>query len=177
MVNKFGHDTSVDIWALGVLCFELLTGKLPFNGRNNKELFSNIGALNINWPENDFNPLAKNLIIKILKKNPKERPSLDEILSQPWFEKYKPMLPVMVPSKISLEEYLLKHTISVKKKEVKTDRPFNTAVLLLRIIEAGIPLCCLDFLEVGDILDILIERSNDGESYDRIATQEDMDRF
>ena len=119
MVNKIGHDTSVDIWALGVLCFELLTGKLPFNGRNNKELFSNIGALNINWPENDFNPLAKNLIIKILKKNPKERPSLDEILSQPWFEKYKPMLPVMVPSKISLEEYLLQHTISVKKKEVK----------------------------------------------------------
>jgi hypothetical protein len=47
----------------------------------------------------------------------------------------------------------------------------------LRIIEAGIPLSCLDFLEVGDILDILIERSNDGESYDRIATQEDMDRF
>ncbi len=119
MVNKIGHDTSVDIWALGVLCFELLTGKLPFNGRNNKELFSNIGALNINWPENDFNPLAKNLIIKILKKNPKERPSLDEILAQPWFEKYKPILPVMVPSKISLEEYLLQHTISVKKKEVK----------------------------------------------------------
>ena len=119
MVNKIGHDTSVDIWALGVLCFELLTGKLPFNGRNNKELFSNIGALNINWPENDFNPLAKNLIIKILKKNPKERPSLDEILSQPWFEKYKPILPVMVPSKISYEEYLLQHTISVKKKEVK----------------------------------------------------------
>jgi serine/threonine protein kinase len=119
MVNKIGHDTSVDIWALGVLCFELLTGKLPFNGRNNKELFSNIGALNINWPENDFNPLAKNLIIKILKKNPKERPSLDEILTQPWFEKYKPILPVMVPSKISLEEYLLQHTISVKKKEVK----------------------------------------------------------
>ena len=119
MVNKIGHDTSVDIWALGVLCFELLTGKLPFNGRNNKELFSNIGALNINWPENDFNPLAKNLIIKILKKSPKERPSLDEILSQPWFEKYKPILPVMVPSKISYEEYLLQHTISVKKKEVK----------------------------------------------------------
>jgi len=119
MVTKVGHDTSVDIWALGVLCFELLTGKLPFNGRNNKELFSNIGALNINWPENDFNPLAKNLIIKILKQNPKERPSLDEILSQPWFEKYKPIMPVMVPSKISYEEYLLQHTISVKKKEVK----------------------------------------------------------
>ncbi len=121
MVDKKGHDTSVDIWALGVLCFELLTGKLPFGGRNTKELFSNIGALNIKWPGNDFNALAKNLIIKILKRNPKERPSLDEILSQPWFEKYQPILPVMSPSKITYEEYLMQHTISVKKKEVKDE--------------------------------------------------------
>ena len=121
MVNKKGHDTSVDIWALGVLCFELLTGKLPFGGRNTKELFSNIGALNIKWPGNDFNALAKNLIIKILKRNPKERPSLDEILSQPWFEKYQPILPVMSPSKITYKEYLMQHTISVKKKEVKDE--------------------------------------------------------
>ena len=126
MVNKKGHDTSVDIWALGVLCFELLTGKLPFSGRNTKELFSNIGALNIKWPGNDFNPLAKNLIIKILKKNPKERPSLDEILSQPWFEKYQPILPVMTSSnKITEEEYLMQHTISAKKKEIKDENNKN----------------------------------------------------
>ena len=48
---------------------------------------------------------------------------------------------------------------------------------LLRCIEAGIALPDLDFFEVGEILDILTERSNDGESYNRIATQEDMDRF
>ena len=121
MLNKTGHDTAVDIWALGVLCFELLTGKLPFGGRNTRELFSNIGALNIKWPGNDFNALAKNLIIKILKENPKERPSLDEILSQPWFEKYPPILPVMTQSKITLEEYLMQHTMSVKKKGVKDE--------------------------------------------------------
>jgi len=48
---------------------------------------------------------------------------------------------------------------------------------LLRCIEAGIALPDLDFFEVGEILDILTERSNDGESYARVATQEDMDRF
>ena len=121
MVSKKGHDTSVDIWALGVLCFELLTGTMPFVGRNPKELFSNIGALNIKWPGNDFNPLAKNLIIKILKQNPKERPSLDEILSQPWFEKYPPILPVMTPSEMTYKEFLILHTISIKKKEVKDE--------------------------------------------------------
>lgn len=64
-----------------------------------------------------------------------------------------------------------------KKKGIKTDRPYNTALYLLRCIEAGIALPDLDFFEVGEILDILTERSNDGESYARVATQEDMDRF
>lgn len=66
---------------------------------------------------------------------------------------------------------------SVSKKGIKTDRPYNTALYLLRCIEAGIALPDLDFFEVGEILDILTERSNDGESYARVATQEDMDRF
>ena len=121
MVNKKGHDTSVDIWALGVLLFELLTGKPPFIGRNTRELFSNIGALKINWAGNDFNPLAKNLIVKILKQNPKERPSLDEILSQPWFEKNQPTIPVMTPLKITYKEYLESHMVCLKTKDTEEE--------------------------------------------------------
>lgn len=53
----------------------------------------------------------------------------------------------------------------------------NTALYMLRIIEAGISISDLDFFEIGDILDILTERANDGEQYAKIATQEDFDRF
>lgn len=58
-----------------------------------------------------------------------------------------------------------------------TDRPFNTALYVLRCIEVGINISDLDFFEIGEIMDILTERGNDGESYNRLATQEDMDRF
>ena len=79
MVKKEGHNTSLDIWDLGVLMFELLCGKPPFQGKNYGELFTNIKKHRINWP-NNFPPLAKNLINMILKPNPKERLTLDQIL-------------------------------------------------------------------------------------------------
>lgn len=35
----------------------------------------------------------------------------------------------------------------------------------------------LDDLDMGMVLDMLTERSNDSEEYPKIATQEDFDRF
>ena len=49
--------------------------------------------------------------------------------------------------------------------------------MILRALEAGITISDLDFFELGELYDILMEHGNDAESYDRIATQEDMDRF
>jgi len=48
---------------------------------------------------------------------------------------------------------------------------------LLRCIQAGISLHDLDLLDVGMILDILKERSNDDLEWPVIATQEDIDNF
>lgn len=35
----------------------------------------------------------------------------------------------------------------------------------------------LDLLDVGMVFDLMIENGNDGEEYDRIATQADFDNF
>jgi len=34
MIKQSGHDKTLDIWNLGVLMFELLTGSPPFEGAN-----------------------------------------------------------------------------------------------------------------------------------------------
>lgn len=117
MVKKQGHDTSVDIWSLGVLLFELLSGYAPFSGSNQDELFSNIKKLKINWP-NDFPPLAKNLISKILKLNPKERISLDEILSHSWFEKNPIVKPLLNNVITDPKELLESHLIQIKTESM-----------------------------------------------------------
>ena len=85
MINKSGHNKSVDIWAIGVLLFEMLTGRTPFNLYGDRsQLYNSIKILNINWPD-DFPVLAKDLINKILCINPDERLSLDEIIKHQWF--------------------------------------------------------------------------------------------
>ena len=67
--------------------------------------------------------------------------------------------------------------INSKKKAVSTDRPFNTGVYLKRCIEAGIHISDLDFFEVGEVLDILIEYSNDHADYNVLADQDYIDNF
>lgn len=90
------YDYRVDIWAIGVLIFELIAGYPPFSGSDYSEIALNIKKVRINW-SNDFPPLAKNLVSKILKLDPLERLSLDDIKKHAWFSKTKPLrLPLEV---------------------------------------------------------------------------------
>lgn len=53
----------------------------------------------------------------------------------------------------------------------------TTALFLLRCVEIGISIRDLDLLTIGMVLDIWTEKGNDSAHYDRIATQEDFDKF
>lgn len=53
----------------------------------------------------------------------------------------------------------------------------TTALLLLRATQAGLTLHDALMLEVGEILDILIEKSNDGYEYPTRGNQDDFARL
>ena len=89
IIKEDGHDEKVDIWCIGVLLFELITGNVPFQGNDIDTLKENILHLRISWPK-DINIDAKNLIKKILKLDPNSRISLEEMLKHPFFTKYFP---------------------------------------------------------------------------------------
>jgi len=120
MIRKTGHDHTVDIWALGVLLFEMLAGYAPFTGSNQDELFLNIKKLKINWPL-DFPPIAKNLVNKILRLDPKERITLQEIINHPWFEKNPPLRPVLTNYLTDEKEILESHLINVTLESVQDE--------------------------------------------------------
>ena len=89
MVNETSHDEKADIWCIGVLLFELSTGRVPFDGRDLETVKANILRLNITWPR-EIDPEVKDLISQILRLNPKSRLSIEEILSHSFFSKYFP---------------------------------------------------------------------------------------
>ena len=88
MILKKGYDTRVDIWAIGVLIFELVCGYPPFHS-NQYSMEDNIIHLRINWP-NKISGVAKNLIMKILKIDPNARISLKEIVNHQFIASYVP---------------------------------------------------------------------------------------
>ena len=89
IINNTGHDERVDIWCIGVLMFELLTGTAPFQGNDVQTVKYNISRLKIKWPQG-MDRDAVDLISKILKYNPYERISLENMLLHPFFTRYFP---------------------------------------------------------------------------------------
>ena len=79
-----------DIWSCGVIMYFLLAARPPFAGENEEEKQRNIFNENydINSPPFDKVSLECKKLLKILlKSNPIERPSAEEVLKDLWFVK------------------------------------------------------------------------------------------
>lgn len=50
MVKNQHHDEKVDYWSVGVLCYEFLVGKPPFEAKTQQETYSKITSVNYAFP-------------------------------------------------------------------------------------------------------------------------------
>ena len=64
MIEGKFHNECVDLWSLGVLCYELLVGKPPFETESNSETYARITKVDIRYPSY-MSEGARDLISKV----------------------------------------------------------------------------------------------------------------
>ncbi|XP_060780611.1 ribosomal protein S6 kinase alpha-2 isoform X2 [Neoarius graeffei] len=72
VVNRRGHTQSADWWSFGVLMFEMLTGSLPFQGKDRKETMALILKAKLGMPQ-FLSPEVQSLLRALFKRNPSNR--------------------------------------------------------------------------------------------------------
>lgn len=87
MLKGENHSYAVDIWGIGVLLYEFLTGNAPFEEAERDKTIERIKNVDIKFND-DVPELARDLIMKLLQNDPKQRISLSEVGSHPWIRKW-----------------------------------------------------------------------------------------
>ena len=137
--NKY-NGFCIDIWSSGIILYAMLCGYLPFEEADNDEyneiLFRNIVECNIEYPPEFITPIAKDLLKKILVKDPRKRITIEEIkqhnfyllgeiLYKQTFESFGPLKEYELfyiedkLNKNDKDEEENKYIDSIKKSEIK----------------------------------------------------------
>ncbi|SAM00953.1 hypothetical protein [Absidia glauca] len=88
MIRSKGYTRAVDWWSLGVLIFEMLVGKPPFEDENPVNLYEKILECRIDWPAgNLISPVVKDLLLGLLTADVSRRYDGGDrnIKCHPWF--------------------------------------------------------------------------------------------
>lgn len=83
MLYSRTYGPEVDSWALGVLIYEFCYGKPPFETEDTEETQERIRRVMFKFPSEGSDNL-KDLVLRLLKRNPAERISIEEVLRHPW---------------------------------------------------------------------------------------------
>ena len=113
VITGFGHSSSVDWWTFGILIYEMLCGRAPFQGTNRDEIFKKIVDEKVQFPDNiNVSKESKKLVRALLNPDAKKRLGAEhgaaDIKSHDFFKGINWALvadtkPPMVPRKPDLE--------------------------------------------------------------------------
>ena len=82
-----------DMWSIGCIVHALICGALPFDHENRDELMRMTRDEPLTWKDpvwSEVSKKGKDLVNRLLIKNPDERITLDEALDHDWFRNVRP---------------------------------------------------------------------------------------
>jgi polo-like kinase 1 len=134
--NKTGHSYEVDIWSLGVVLYALVLGRPPFETTEVKKTYEKIKKCNYHFPEHTkTSDKFKNIIKKIFQLDPAKRPTLTQILEDPFLNNGvgipKTMhisTLAMYPTPSMMEQLIARSQVSTPKQKLNSKAPENVYI-------------------------------------------------
>ncbi|TPX61796.1 hypothetical protein SpCBS45565_g07173 [Spizellomyces sp. 'palustris'] len=90
IVSRQPYGLTSDVWSLGCMIVTILTGTPPFESKAVKNTLDRVSRVDYSLPDS-LSAHAKDLVHRLLQKDPKRRLALTKVLSHPFFN---PTLPV-----------------------------------------------------------------------------------
>ncbi|PON78931.1 Serine/threonine protein kinase [Parasponia andersonii] len=114
IIKNKKYDAKADLWSVGAILFQLVTGRPPFDGNSQLQLFQNIlTSTELQFPTGaleELHPDCVDLCRCLLRQNPVERLTFKELFSHKFLGKPRAMLDVkqsslLLPMESIVEEF------------------------------------------------------------------------
>lgn len=129
------YDAKADLWSVGAILYQLVTGRPPFDGNNHLQLFHNIlASTELRFPEGalrEIHPDCVDLCRCLLRRNPVERLSFYEFFNHKFIVESRQMahtelhLPIS-PSKSEVKK--LDSSPSGKRPQILSGLPIKSSI-------------------------------------------------
>ncbi|CAL1298289.1 unnamed protein product [Larinioides sclopetarius] len=105
VIMSLKYDAKADLWSIGTIVFQCLTGRAPFTA-NNPQMLKNFYEKNANLTPNipdDTSHELTDLLIRLMKRDAKDRLDFDQLFNHPFLKPVpRSSSPVPVPSRRSV---------------------------------------------------------------------------
>jgi len=121
------YNLKCDLWSCGVILYILLSGRAPFSHKNDTIILEKIKLGKYNMDIKEFKEISdecKDLITKLLEKNPKKRLSASEALNHEWFKKLK------------IKSEIIENDIEKIKESFENIKKYNPKLKLQQVVLA-----------------------------------------
>ncbi|PVD32973.1 hypothetical protein C0Q70_08421 [Pomacea canaliculata] len=101
VIMSLQYDAKADLWSIGTIVFQCLTGKAPFQAQTPQQLkqfYEKHADLQPKIPEGT-SPELRDLLLRLLKRNAKDRIEFEDFFVHPFLQKAKPLVPKTVSKK------------------------------------------------------------------------------
>lgn len=98
IIQNQKYDAKADLWSVGAILFQLVTGKPPFGGNSQFQLFQNVlTSTELQFPQGaleELHPDCVDLCRSLLRQNPVERITFKEFFNHRFLGEHRPFVEV-----------------------------------------------------------------------------------